>query len=106
MAGSFGFEKKKYDVSMKVGERKLLPKARECPPGTLLLADGFSCREQVEQGAGKVPLHIAQVVQLALRHKKGNAAAIRMRPRRVRRAALAGGIAAIALGVVLLARAA
>ncbi|HWE24429.1 MAG TPA: FAD-linked oxidase C-terminal domain-containing protein, partial [Myxococcales bacterium] len=105
MAGSFGFEKEKYDVSMKVGERKLLPKARECPPSTLLLADGFSCREQVEQGAGKVPLHIAQVVQLALREKKGPPL-VQTRRRRLRRAALVSGIAAVALGAVLIARAA
>jgi FAD/FMN-containing dehydrogenase/Fe-S oxidoreductase len=105
MAGSFGFEKEKYEVSMKVGERKLLPKARECPPGTLLLADGFSCREQVEQGAGKVPLHIAQVVQLAIRQKKG-APLARPRHRARRRLALTAGIAAALVGAVLIARAA
>src|SRR5207248_621342 len=90
MAGSFGFEKEKYEISMKVGERKLLPRARECPPGTLLVADGFSCREQVEQGAGKVPLHIAQVVQLALREKKG-APLARARSRARRRLAITAG---------------
>ncbi|HYZ88486.1 MAG TPA: FAD-binding oxidoreductase, partial [Myxococcales bacterium] len=105
MAGSFGFEKEKYDVSMKVGERKLLPKARECPPGTLLIADGFSCREQVEQGAGKVPLHIAQVLQLAIRQKKG-AALVEQKSRRVRRGVLVAGIAVAAVGAVLIARAA
>ena len=105
MAGSFGFEKEKYDVSMKVGERKLLPKARECPPGTLLIADGFSCREQVEQGAGKVPLHIAQVLQLAIRQKKG-AALVEQKSRRVRRGVLVAGIAVAAVGAVLMARAA
>ena len=103
MAGSFGFEKEKYDVSMKVGERKLLPKARQCPPATLLIADGFSCREQVEQGAGKVPLHIAQVVQLAVREKKG-APLVRSRRRAIRRAAIAGGIAAVAVGALLVVR--
>ena len=90
---------------MKVGERKLLPKARECPPGTLLVADGFSCREQVEQGAGKVPLHIAQVVQLALREKKG-APLARARSRARRRLAITAGIAAAVVGAVLIARAA
>jgi len=103
MAGSFGFEKEKYEVSMKVGERRLLPKARECPQDTLLIADGFSCREQVEQGAGKVPLHIAQVVQLAVREKKG-APLVRSRGRAIRRAAIAGGIAAVAVGALLVAR--
>ncbi|MFL5313186.1 MAG: FAD-binding and (Fe-S)-binding domain-containing protein [Myxococcales bacterium] len=65
MAGSFGFEREKFAISMRIGEQKLLPRARACPPGTLLVADGFSCREQIEQGAGKVPLHIAQVLQIA-----------------------------------------
>src|SRR5205823_13476454 len=92
MAGSFGFEKEKYEVSMKVGERRLLPKARECPQDTLLIADGFSCREQVEQGAGKVPLHIAQVVQLAVREKKG-AQLARRTSRKRSRAALAVAVA-------------
>ena len=67
MAGSFGFEREKFDISMTIGEQKLLPRARACPPEALLIADGFSCREQVEQGTGKVPLHVAQVLQLALR---------------------------------------
>jgi Fe-S oxidoreductase len=105
MAGSFGFEKEKYDVSMKIGERKLLPKARECAPGTLLVADGFSCREQVEHGAGKLPLHIAQVVQLAIREKKG-APLVTTRARRSPRGiALAAGVAAVVVGAALFARA-
>ena len=104
MAGSFGFEKEKYEISMKVGERKLLPRARECPPEILLLADGFSCREQVQQGAGKVPLHVAQVLQLALR-EKGGVPATTDPPNRVRRGVLMAAMAAAALGVVLLVRA-
>ena len=103
MAGSFGFEKEKYEISMKVGERKLLPRARGCPPDILLLADGFSCREQVEQGAGKVPLHVAQVLQLALREKSGVPATMDS-PNRVRRGVLMAAMAAAALGVVLLVR--
>src|SRR5438270_1389408 len=103
MAGSFGFEKEKYEISMQVGERKLLPRARGCPPETLLLADGFSCREQVEQGAGKVPLHVAQVLQLALRERSGVPATVG-RPNRVRRGVLMAAMAAAALGVVLLVR--
>src|SRR5205085_2819424 len=84
-------------------DAKRLPKARQFPPATLLIADGFSCREQVEQGAGKVPLHIAQVVQLAVREKKG-APLVRSRRRAIRRAAIAGGIAAVAVGALLVVR--
>jgi FAD/FMN-containing dehydrogenase/Fe-S oxidoreductase len=62
MAGSFGFEKDKYDVSMKAGGRVLLPKVRAADEGTAILANGFSCREQIEQGAGRVPKHIAEII--------------------------------------------
>jgi Fe-S oxidoreductase len=66
MAGSFGFERSKYDVSMACAERVLLPTLRAAPDDTLVIADGFSCREQVEQAMGGRPLHLAQVLDLAL----------------------------------------
>jgi Fe-S oxidoreductase len=68
MAGSFGFEKEHYDVSLAVGELKLLPKVREMDKQTLLVADGFSCREQVAQTTDRRALHLAQVLQLAARN--------------------------------------
>src|SRR5262249_6878660 len=49
MAGSFGYEKDKYDVSIKVGERVLLPEVRKAEISTILIADGFSCKEQIAQ---------------------------------------------------------
>ena len=49
MAGAFGFEKDHYDVSIKVGERALLPTVRNADKDTLIIADGFSCREQIDQ---------------------------------------------------------
>jgi FAD/FMN-containing dehydrogenase/Fe-S oxidoreductase len=66
MAGSFGFEADHYDVSMKVGEQRLLPAVRQASDDTLIIADGFSCHEQIAQGAGRKPLHLAQVIQMAL----------------------------------------
>jgi FAD/FMN-containing dehydrogenase/Fe-S oxidoreductase len=65
MAGAFGFEQKNYDLSMKVGERVLLPMVREADAGTLIIADGFSCREQIEQSTGRRTLHFAEVLKLA-----------------------------------------
>ncbi|PTL76027.1 FAD-binding and (Fe-S)-binding domain-containing protein [Vitiosangium sp. GDMCC 1.1324] len=66
MAGSFGFEAgEKYEISQKVGERVLLPKVRETPKDTLLIADGFSCREQIAQNTDRQALHVAQVVRMA-----------------------------------------
>lgn len=66
MAGSFGFEKEKYEVSMKIGERVLLPKVREADADTLIIADGFSCREQIAQCTDRKTLHLAEVIYMAL----------------------------------------
>jgi FAD/FMN-containing dehydrogenase/Fe-S oxidoreductase len=68
LAGSFGYEKgERYDVSIKAGERVLLPAVRSAPRETLILADGFSCRQQIAHASNRVALHLAQVIQLALR---------------------------------------
>jgi Fe-S oxidoreductase len=66
MAGAFGFEPKHYDVSMKVGERVLLPAVRAAAPDTHVVADGFSCREQIRQGTGRRALHLAELIALAI----------------------------------------
>ncbi|HEX6098436.1 MAG TPA: FAD-binding and (Fe-S)-binding domain-containing protein [Thermoanaerobaculia bacterium] len=66
MAGAFGFDAKHYDLSMKVGERVILPMVREADRDTLVIANGFSCREQIEQGTGRKTLHFAEVVKMAL----------------------------------------
>jgi len=66
MAGSFGFESEKYGVSQAVGERVLLPAVRQAAPGTLIISDGFSCREQIAQATGRRAMHIAEVLELAL----------------------------------------
>jgi Fe-S oxidoreductase len=66
MAGAFGFEKDHYEVSMACAERALLPAVREAGAETLILADGFSCREQISQATGRRALHLAEVVRKAL----------------------------------------
>lgn len=67
MAGAFGFEKgQKYEVSIKCGERVLLPKVREAPLDSLIVANGFSCREQIAQTTDRQAMHIAQVLKMAL----------------------------------------
>jgi Fe-S oxidoreductase/FAD/FMN-containing dehydrogenase len=66
MAGSFGFERDKYDVSMAIGELELLPAVRSAPADCLIIADGFSCREQIAQGTDREALHLAEVLQMAL----------------------------------------
>ncbi len=66
MAGSFGFERDKYDLSIAIGELELLPAVRHAPPDWLIIADGFSCREQIAQGTPRHALHLAEVLQMAL----------------------------------------
>ncbi len=66
MAGPFGFDADKFDVSMAIGERVLLPAVRNASSDTLILSDGFSCREQIYQGTGRKALHLAEVMQMAL----------------------------------------
>jgi FAD/FMN-containing dehydrogenase/Fe-S oxidoreductase len=67
MAGSFGFEPDKYDISVAIGELELLPAVRNASPDSLIIADGFSCREQIAQCTDRRALHLAEVIQMALR---------------------------------------
>src|SRR5450755_4715036 len=67
MAGAFGFEKEKYEVSKAIGELELLPAVRQAPTDWLIVADGFSCREQIAQETDRHALHLAEVLQMALR---------------------------------------
>ena len=69
MAGSFGYEDgEHYRISQACGERVILPKVREAPDDTIVAADGFSCREQIEQATQRRPLHVAQIVRMAQRN--------------------------------------
>ncbi|RKG81809.1 FAD-binding oxidoreductase [Corallococcus exercitus] len=91
MAGAFGYERDKYDVSQACGERVILPKVREASGDTLLIADGFSCREQIRQATGRKPLHLAQVLQKALRRGEDVPEAAAARPR-LAAALVVGGV--------------
>jgi FAD/FMN-containing dehydrogenase/Fe-S oxidoreductase len=62
MAGAFGFEEGHYDVSMACAERALLPAVREARPEEIVLADGFSCREQIRQATGRRARHLAELL--------------------------------------------
>jgi FAD/FMN-containing dehydrogenase/Fe-S oxidoreductase len=67
IAGNFGFENGHYDVSMACAQEALLPAMRETTPDDLVLADGFSCRTQVEQaGTGRTAMHLAEALHLGL----------------------------------------
>jgi Fe-S oxidoreductase len=66
LAGSYGYERgEKYEISMRCAEDVLLPAIRE-NPNAIVLADGFSCRSQIEHGAGRQALHLAELLARAL----------------------------------------
>jgi Fe-S oxidoreductase len=67
MAGAFGSEKERYDVSIKCGERMLLPALKSTPKDALIIPDRYSCREQIAQTTNRKTLHLAQVIQIAVR---------------------------------------
>lgn len=62
MAGSFGFAKESYATAQACGERVILPMVRDAGADTVILADGYSCREQIEQGAGRATRHVAELM--------------------------------------------
>jgi hypothetical protein len=74
LAGSFGYEARHYDLSMKIGERVLLPEVRGADPTTIVVTDGFSCRSQIAQGTDRRALHLAEVLSLIGRGEVGGEA--------------------------------
>jgi Fe-S oxidoreductase len=71
LAGSFGYEVDHYEISMQIGERVLLPAVRNSAADVLVVADGFSCRQQIAHATGRRALHLAEVLRLALREQAG-----------------------------------
>jgi Fe-S oxidoreductase len=111
MAGSFGFENDKYNVSVQIGERRLLPAVREAEDSTIIVADGFSCREQISQQTDREALHLAEVIQLAHEsstsnghHPEATLVARRKASRRSARLRAAAVLALIAGATTLLVR--
>ena len=110
MAGSFGFDAEKYGVSMAIGELELLPAVRDAAPDSLIIADGFSCREQIAQSTDRHALHLAEVIANALKSPLPPDGAYPEQPqvdkrqaeldRSMKRAGL--GVAGVAAGAALL----
>jgi Fe-S oxidoreductase len=67
MAGAFGYEKKHYDISLKIGERRLFPAVRTLPENHQIVANGFSCRHQIEHATGRKARHAIEVLADALK---------------------------------------
>jgi Fe-S oxidoreductase len=76
MAGAFGFEKEKYDISKKIAEHTMLPRVHE-RDDAVIVASGFSCREQVEQLAGRKTLHLAEILARAIKSQGDNPTDVR-----------------------------
>ncbi|WP_410051116.1 FAD-binding and (Fe-S)-binding domain-containing protein [Acidiferrimicrobium sp. IK] len=123
LAGSWGFEEGKYDMSLECGEQALLPAVRDAKHQTVVVANGFSCKTQIEDaGTGRRALHLAEVMRLAASPGPGGGAradgdravedsldSTRPAPGVARRAgrtasALVGGLAAVAWTSLLLRR--
>jgi Fe-S oxidoreductase len=113
MAGAFGYEKDKYRVSIACGERSLLPEVRKAPLSTIIMADGFSCKEQISQETNRHALHLSEVLRLGLENGENHVP--NMYPERyfvdfrekaqkksMVRAAVIGGLALTALGAAWL----
>ena len=103
LAGSWGFEQGKYDISMDCGEQALLPAVRAAGQDTLVVANGFSCKTQIaDAGTGRRALHLAEVMQLARHGAAGGSGdgrperhtLARPKPPARRRAARAAALAA------------
>ncbi|MYZ47933.1 FAD-binding and (Fe-S)-binding domain-containing protein [Propylenella binzhouense] len=66
MAGAFGYQAETYEISMAMAELGLLPAVRKAEPDALIVADGTSCRYQIEHGAGRPAVHVARVLERSL----------------------------------------
>ena len=113
MAGSFGYEKDKYQVSIACGERSLLPEVRQAPVSTIIVADGFSCKEQIAQETNRHALHLAEVLKLGLNGEAKHPSVVypedyfvqprkRAQNRSMARAAFISGLALSVLGLTWL----
>jgi FAD/FMN-containing dehydrogenase/Fe-S oxidoreductase len=100
MAGSFGFERHHYDVSQAIGEQRLMPALRSSNADTLVIADGFSCREQIAQATGRRAIHLAEAIAM----QQGAAASDHSPRRRLlpRAAALLAAAAGVAAALYML----
>lgn len=70
LAGSFGYETEHYDISLAIGERVLLPAVRKTDEDTLIITEGFSCRQQIEDFTGRRAMHVAEVLDMAIQEKR------------------------------------
>lgn len=106
MAGPFGFEADKYEVSQTLANRRLVPAVQTAPAHAAILADGFSCREAIKQNSHREGIHLAELLDLASRPDRDSAApevlarAPLLAARRAAQVRIGLGALAMALGLV------
>jgi len=100
LAGSFGFEAGKYGVSMAIGEQRLLPAVRKAA-SVPVIANGFSCQTQIEEGTGRRTLHLAEVIARNLPEPESQTATGDIGGSRLVKGALIAGGTILALGLLL-----
>jgi Fe-S oxidoreductase len=71
MAGSFGFKKDNYEISQEIAEHKLIPVVKEQDEETLIITNGFSCREQITQCTGRSTMTLPELMDMGLKQGKG-----------------------------------
>jgi Fe-S oxidoreductase len=110
MAGSFGYEQEHFEISRHIGEEVVLPRVRAASADDLVIADGFSCHSQIEGATGRRPLHLAEVIHMAIAGQTTTARPVRSQrdehPRLSRKQAAgwALGLAALTAAGVVYAR--
>jgi anaerobic glycerol-3-phosphate dehydrogenase C subunit len=67
MAGAFGYEKEHYDVSMTIGSQRLFPAVNSSDAGTVVVVNGTSCRQQIQHGTGRNPIHVVEFLASLLK---------------------------------------
>ena len=100
LAGSFGYEERHYEISRAIGERVLLPAVRKADEGTLVVTDGFSCRQQIEDFTGRRALHVAEVLDMAIQEKRQPVVLERTKPIKARSVKMLPVAASIGLGLL------
>lgn len=84
MAGAFGYGADTFEVSRAMGELALLPAVRKAQEDALIVADGTSCRQQIRDGTGREPVHVARALMMALPGYRSRSSALSCQRRSAR----------------------
>lgn len=83
LAGSFGFKRANHELSLRIGEQQLMPSVRKADAKTLIMTNGFSCREQIHQATGRHSFNMAELIAMALDEGSAGARVLASSERRI-----------------------